>query len=352
MTGVQTCALPIFFNTREPWSYNPRAERVIGDFMRLRHQLFPYVYTMNARCAKTQIPLMLPLYHVSPEEKAAYEAPNAYWFGSEMIAAPITEPMDESALAASQVYLPEGIWTDLFTGRIYRGNQTLTVCRALEQMPIFLKSGAIVPMQAHEPGEKKLGGAAHMELYIAPGADNAFALYEDDGESLAFQNGAYALTEIALAWGEKQAQLTIAAAKDAADVVPKERRWDVHFVGYHKDCRFVAEGETLASRYDAKRHMHTVTITGDTAKAMRIAVSCEVGLVQDDADAYDACIDILLRAQIPMAAKVKLHEQLDRVAERMKQGLPVKKSYLGCDQYKTLGLALYEIMMGTKKNLA
>ena len=115
------------FNTRKPWRYNPRSERVIADFMRLRHQLFPYLNTMNARSEETQILLMLPMYHTNSEEKAAYHVPKQYWFGREMIVAPITEPMDESALAQVQIFLPQGSWTDFFTGRVCSGRKMLTV---------------------------------------------------------------------------------------------------------------------------------------------------------------------------------------------------------------------------------
>ena len=336
------------FNTREPWSYNPRAERVIADCMRLRHQLFPYLNTMNARCEKTQIPMILPMYHTHPEERDAYHVPNQYWFGTEMIAAPITSAMDESALASVDVFFPEGLWTDLFTGMVYEGGRMLTVCRALEQMPVFLKAGAIVPMQAHVPGEKALGNAQHMEIFVAPGADGSFTLYEDDGETLAYRSGACSETALTLAWNDGEAQLTIAAANDRAGVVPRQRRWDVHFIGFAKESRFEMDGKQIEARYDAKRHMHTVTIEAETSRAAVMTVRCDMGLVDNGEDAYDRCIDLITRAQIPFSAKAQLHELLDKAKKRMDDGLYIRKAFFGSDRYKTLGLALYELMTAAK----
>ena len=332
------------FNTREPWSYNPRAERVIADAMRLRHQLFPYLNTMNARCEETQIPLMLPMYHSHPEEKAAYAVPNAYWFGTEMIAAPITEPMDESGLAGAKVFFPEGLWTDLFTGEVYRGGKTMTVCRPLEKTPVFLKAGAIVPMQAHEPGRRKLGNSAHMELFVAPGADGSFTLMEDDGDTQEYQRGMRAETPIRLAWQEEEAVLTIGAPEDKAGLLPDARRWDVHFIGFAEGCVFEINGKPTASAFDDRRCMHTVTVQCAAGECVRIVVRCTDGLTHDGQDAYDRCIDLILRAQIPLTAKARLHEQLDWAAERMKRGQYVRRAFFGSDSFPTLGLALYEQM--------
>ncbi|MBQ7786123.1 MAG: DUF5110 domain-containing protein [Clostridia bacterium] len=334
------------FNCREPWTYNPRSEQAIKAFMRLRHQLFPYLNTMNARCDETQIPLMLPMYHTNPEEKAAYEVPNQYWFGTEMITAPITEPMDESGLASAKVFFPTGLWTDWFTGFVYNGGQIIDICRPLEQMPVFLKAGALVPMQAHEAGRWKLGNAAHMELYVAPGADGSFMLVEDDGESLAYRQGKVSTTRLTLEWKEHEAVLTIGMADDAAGVLPDVRTWDVHFIGFSMGCTFELNGMTVKASYNAKRHMYTVSLTCAAGESGKIAIRCEAGLTHDGSDAYERCIDLLVHAQIPLSAKIQLHEKLDKAMKRMKNGQRVMPGHFGSDRYRTLGLALYEMMTG------
>ena len=211
------------FTGREPWKYNKRTECVISDFMQLRHQLFPYLYTMNRRSQAELLPLVRPMYHVHPECTDAYQVHNEYWFGSEMIVSPITDPADASDLAPADAWLPDGPWTDAMTGYIYKGNQRLTICRPMEEMPIFLKPGAIVPMQLHLFHENQLGRTRDMRIFVAPGASNTFRLYEDDGETLAYQDGAFAETPMTLTWSEKSAVFTIGAVEGDASLVPDQR---------------------------------------------------------------------------------------------------------------------------------
>ncbi len=81
----------------------------MGDFLRLRHQLIPYLYTMNRRNHAEALPLVLPMYIEHPEEERAYDVPNEYYFGSELVVAPIVEPMNRKLhVAATNVWLPEG----------------------------------------------------------------------------------------------------------------------------------------------------------------------------------------------------------------------------------------------------
>ena len=80
------------FNGKEPWRFKKESEAVMGEFLRLRHRLMPYLYTMNYRASESAEPMIMPMYYKHPEAAEAYEAANQYYFGSEMIVAPITAP--------------------------------------------------------------------------------------------------------------------------------------------------------------------------------------------------------------------------------------------------------------------
>ena len=73
------------FQSKEVWLYNKEAESAMSDFLRLRHRLIPYLYTMNYRAYKEGLPLMLPLYYYSTDDLAYEYNQNEYWFGSEMM---------------------------------------------------------------------------------------------------------------------------------------------------------------------------------------------------------------------------------------------------------------------------
>ena len=141
------------FNTKEPWRFPPAAEHVMTDFLRLRHQLLPYLSTMNLRAHTDGEPLVQPMYYDHPDDLSAYDVPNQFMFGSELLVAPITTPADPATgLGRVKAWLPEGTWTDVFTGLTYTGGRTIYLHRDLSSIPVLAKAGAIVPMvPADEP---------------------------------------------------------------------------------------------------------------------------------------------------------------------------------------------------------
>jgi hypothetical protein len=316
----------------------------MSDFMRLRHQLFPYLYTMNHRAHAELLPLMRPMYHVHPECTDAYQVGNEYWFGSEMIAAPITDPADASGLAPADVWLPEGTWTDAMTGYIYKGGQRLTVCRPLEQIPIFLKAGAIVPLQAHQEKGNQLGHSANMQVVVAPGASNVFKLYEDDGVSLDFQNGKYAETPLTLDWTDKSAAFTIGQAEGDVSLLPEGRTWTVAFRGWRKGCRFTVNGKAVDAAYSPDTCTYTVHLDADAGE---ITVTHADGLLHDNSDYRNRIMDCLTRAQMEQDAKSQCLKWVD---DTMK--LPVERVRplnTRPDLYPNLGAHLYELIMQARK---
>ena len=84
------------FNTREPWRYGERARRVMTGFLRLRHRLVPYLYTMNRRAHVEGEPLVQPMYYAHPDDADAYRVRNQYLFGDRLLVAPITTPVDRA----------------------------------------------------------------------------------------------------------------------------------------------------------------------------------------------------------------------------------------------------------------
>ena len=122
------------FNTREPWRFSGAAEQVMKRFLRLRHQLVPYLATMSVRAHLDGEPLVQPMYYDHPDEPAAYACRNQFMFGSELLVAPITSPADRSTgLGRVRAWLPPGDWVDVFTGQRYVGGRSVYVVVAQSQ---------------------------------------------------------------------------------------------------------------------------------------------------------------------------------------------------------------------------
>ena len=176
------------------------------------------------------MPLVTPLYYTHPETEEAYACPQEYWFGSELIAAPFTAPMPEDlGLSRQRVWLPEGDWFDLFTGEHFGGGWN-TVYGDLAATPVFAQAGAIVPI-GPKVGWGGIANPETMYLHVFPGADNRFELYEDDGETVDYKRGKYALTPIEQTWRGSELALTIGPVSGDAAVVPPTRTWTIAIHG-------------------------------------------------------------------------------------------------------------------------
>ncbi|MBO2517259.1 MAG: alpha-xylosidase [Clostridiales bacterium] len=293
------------FLGREPWNYNKRAELVIKDFMRLRHRLFPYLYTMNRVSAEELIPLIRPMYHMDPEEKEAYEVRNEYWFGSELIVAPVTSPADScTGEGSTEVWLPAGTYIDAMTGIRYRGGQKARVFRPLERMPVFLKAGGIIPLQAHEEHGNCLGGSERITLVVAPGADGRFCLYEDDGETLDYQQGKFAETVFTYTESGDRAVLRICPANGHLPLIPQERQYHIVLRGVRPGISMSSAGRELAVSHDTATHTAAAVIDHViAADGAEIQISCSGGILNDNSDIYDLCMDRITRAQCTLEIK-------------------------------------------------
>ena len=176
------------FNTKEPWRFGEQARRIMERFLRLRHQLVPYLYTMNRRAHADGQPLVLPMYYDYPDEDAAYSVPNQYLFGDRLLVAPITTPIDRSTLlGAVTAWLPAGQWIDVFTGLTYRGGRAMTLYRDLDSIPVLARAGSIVPMVPLGHPTFGTTNPDAIELRVYAGADGEFTIAEDrDDERWAF----------------------------------------------------------------------------------------------------------------------------------------------------------------------
>ena len=176
------------FHERRPWGRGPAAEKAATSALQLRHALIPYIYSMSWRNYSTGQTMICPIYYTHPNEDTfSMSALGAYWFGSEMLAAPFTQPAHkETGLSKNTIYLPEGLWFNFFTGEKVEGNGWKNIYGTLDDIPVYAKAGAIVPM-SEENDWGHTAKSASPELIIFPGADNTFELYEDDGETNDYQ---------------------------------------------------------------------------------------------------------------------------------------------------------------------
>ncbi|KIL93331.1 hypothetical protein FAVG1_03310 [Fusarium avenaceum] len=168
------------FTSKEPWLYRPEFTAVMNKFLQFRHRLIPYLYTMNCRSSSDGEPVVQPLYWKFPERDEAYERPNQYYFGSELMVAPIVSPRDKRTNhGAVDVWVPPGRHVDIFTGAIYDGDRDIKMHRSVKSMPVLAHEGAIIPLDGDvAPGN---GGESptHFEVLVAIGKDGGISVEEE-----------------------------------------------------------------------------------------------------------------------------------------------------------------------------
>jgi alpha-glucosidase (family GH31 glycosyl hydrolase) len=180
---------------RRPWAKPERIYEATRRAMQLRHALIPYLYSMAWRAHRTGISLVQPMYYGNMGDKSAFAAKDQYFFGSELLVAPITKPVNsKTGLANKKVWFPPGRWFNFFTGEPVNGGQWHEIQASIEDIPVFARAGAIIPL-APPPTWGGIANSSDLDIIIFPGVSNCFHLYEDDGETVEYQRGMYALTQ-------------------------------------------------------------------------------------------------------------------------------------------------------------
>lgn len=332
------------FNGKEPWRYNSDACNTIKQHLRLRHQLVPYIYTMNWRNHKQLAPFIQPIYYHFAYDEQAYQVPDQYFFGSELMVCAITSKLDPKiGLASSNVWLPPGIWTDFFDGTVYQGDKQIQLSRDLSRQPVLAKAGAIIPMMSHKPHDNKIGIPDALEILVFPGKDNVFELYEDDGESSQYQQGHYALTKMELEWGN-DVTFKISPVTGEQRLVPKSRAIKVLFRGYQntEQLTVTANGKMLEcqSDYDVGTQTLTLDIGQHDSQSSLLITFTGNNLLSDNSNWLEKLYALLDQAQIDFDLKEQIYTLCTGNKDQINKVLQLQSMALD----KVLHDALLEVM--------
>ncbi len=216
------------FMGKEPWNSNESVERISKNALQLRHKLLPYIYTMNYRTHTQFRAICEPMYYTYPENENAYKCKNQFFFGTELMVAPITcHTSKKTNMASVNVWIPEGRFTDIFTGRIYYGNCFVEMHRDISSFPVLAKEGAIIPMSANGKNND-CSNPEGLEVLIYRG-NNSFTLYEDDGDTLSYQQGKYLKTLFTVNENGNNVTFKINKLDGISSVAPENRQYTLMF---------------------------------------------------------------------------------------------------------------------------
>ncbi len=246
---------------REIWQFGKKGEPVydaIERQIRLRYRLIPYLYSLAWQVTSHNGSYLRPLFSDFAADKNVWETTDEFMLGHSILAAPIVnaqytqelivredamtgwdkkdakannsqQTVNWNELKTAEKYLPKGAqWYDFWTGKKFKGGQTVTLQTSLHRVPMFIRAGSILPLGEvmQYVGEKKWD---NLEIRVYPGADATFTLYEDEGDNYNYEHGQY--TEITFKWNDRTRQLTISPRKGQYPGMLQSRHFTVVLPG-------------------------------------------------------------------------------------------------------------------------
>jgi len=209
------------------------AYQAMLKFDRLRYRMLPYVYSLAGAVTHRAGTMLRPLVMDFRNDPTALDVGDQFMFGPAFLVSPVTTYQATSR----SLYLPAtpGGWYDFWTGNAAAGGARITAPAPLDAMPVHVRAGSIVPFgpELAYTSEKP---ADPVVLYVYGGANGSFELYEDDGSSYAYENGAF--SRIVVSWNDAARTLGIGAREGTFTGMLAERTFQVVLVTSGKAVGF------------------------------------------------------------------------------------------------------------------
>ena len=204
----------------DQWSETTKANLLAID--NLRYRLMPYIYSLAWKVTSEGYTIMRPLVFDYPHDSQVFDIKDQFLFGPAFLVNPVTA----AGQTTRDVYLPAGTWYDFWTGSAVAGTTTMGVDAPLSKIPLFVKAGSIVPMGPFL--QYATESIDPLEIRIYAGEDASFTLYEDAGDTYAYETGEY--SQIRFTWTEATQQLTIGARTGSYPSMPPDRTFNIVWV--------------------------------------------------------------------------------------------------------------------------
>ena len=241
--------------SREIWQFGEPghwAYDALLKFDNLRYRLLPYIYSMAWKVTSEGYTLMRALVMDFRHDHQVFEIDDQFMFGSAILVNPITGPK----ATFRQVYLPLGTnWYNFWTGKKYSGGQTLPIPSPIDEIPLFIKEGSIIPMGPFI--QYATESADPIELRIYPGADGKFTFYEDENDNYNYERGIY--STIDFKWDDINHQLIIEDRKGEFPNMLASRRFQITIVSEGNGNGVdLAQNPAKIIQYDGKKNIITL----------------------------------------------------------------------------------------------
>lgn len=329
---------------KEPWKMDFKTLEITKNYLMLRHQLIPYIYSESYKYHKTGAPLVQPIYYLIPEMYDDNKIKNQYFFGSELLVSPIVRKKDKLANRVVQrFYLPDGVWFDFTTGKKFSGNREYISFYKDEDYPVFAKAGSIIPLGIND-NINSTASPNTLEVQIFPGNNNTYYLYEDDGITTNYMNGFYLVTQIDYKYSPNDYTIIVKPYDGRIGVVNRYRNYLFRLRNVKQTDNITVYMGNGLKDYNSFIDENDFIIQIDNVDtSAQLTVNCKgnnleieaLKLINDDID------DILLDVSIETEIK-------EKISNIMFGDLPMKKKRIEIKKLKKLKVEETYIKLFTK----
>lgn len=238
------------------WTYDNLES--INKAVKLRYAMFPYLYTMARKCYDMGIGICRPLYYEHPEVDEAYTNEGEYFFGDDILVAPIVEASD-NGLSKKRIWFPEGNWWSVAHNKMINGGGSEELEFTLDEIPYFFKEGSVI---VNNPASVKSMTERPDKLIvnIVAGIPGETELYEDSGDSNDYDRN-YATTLISHKMEGKRGVYTISPRKGSAERLPEERGYELRIFNTDKPAGHAeVDGKKVDVSYDPASRCTVVNV--------------------------------------------------------------------------------------------
>jgi alpha-glucosidase (family GH31 glycosyl hydrolase) len=282
---------------RRIWAYPEPYSGIMRSTFQLRYAMIPYIYTEARRTYDTGVAFLRPLYYDWPNSNEAYTSKNEYQFGKNMIVAPVTTAVDPTTqLASESIWLPQDEWIELETGRHFTGPIKMERKFSISQIPTYVPAGAILPSAPPMlySNQKPLDPLILTVFPQKPGSSSRYTLYEDAGNSRAYQQNQAAWTSITARQSNGDLEVRVDPERGSYPGMLHARNYQLRLPGDWPPTSITANGKPLMYttktdapgwRYEGNTLTTVITMRSlSTSKQLTIQVHRPMGLIERRAE--------------------------------------------------------------------
>ena len=279
--------------TKEPWYYGNGTGEIAMKYLRLRHKMIPWLYTLDYKSHKEGKALIEPLYYEYPDIKECYTQKEEYFFGDALVGV-VTSPLKKDGFARVKMFIPKGKWTDFFTGDEYEitneKGEMRTLLRKLEAIPVLVKEGSVIPL-SQDKGNL-VENPHKLEVLIFNG-NGEFTLYEDKAnEDLILKKS---FTNFRLTQKDNIQTVEILNTSECNDIIPNDRKIKMVFKNLQEgQIKFFVNGK---QKEIEEQYMDNVTVIFDYDPSLEYKIVVEYPHKTKLEKLKERAVDVLLRAE-------------------------------------------------------